>query len=342
MSASYYHANPAWEWPDETSVNSIPDYTEDQPPRSFQTSPQYHHEQELPNPSTSQPQPQSQSPPPPSADPKPTRHHPPRTCRICLETVLPTHIDPSLHIPGILDPSPSVEYISSDPASGRLLRPCRCRGSSRYVHEGCLQSWRHADPSYGRRNYWECPTCGFRYRLERLTWSNWITSTTTQIVLTVSILLLAMFVLGFVADPIINLYLDPYTTLQSVPMSAADVSAALSDDEPAGWTEHFVKGLASLGLLSFVKVLFAMSPWQAWNLRGSGLIGSGRAAGGTGRDRLNSLSWIVVMIGVGTFLYGVWKGVRSWSRKTLERAGERVMDVQGDDDDEDEAHDKHE
>lgn len=32
----------------------------------------------------------------------------------------------------------------------------------------------------------------------------------------------------------------------------------------------------------------------------------------------------------------IYKGVRSWSRRTLERAGERVMDVQGDDEDEDE------
>lgn len=32
----------------------------------------------------------------------------------------------------------------------------------------------------------------------------------------------------------------------------------------------------------------------------------------------------------------IYKGVRAWSRRTLEKAGERVMDVQGDDDDDDE------
>ena len=31
----------------------------------------------------------------------------------------------------------------------------------------------------------------------------------------------------------------------------------------------------------------------------------------------------------------VYKGVRAWSRRTLEKASERVMDVAGDDDDED-------
>ena len=236
----------------------------------------------------------------------PKRRYPPRTCRICLETVQPTFQPPASSLPGIISPSPAVVYISSDPASGRLIRPCNCRGSSRYVHEGCLQAWRHADPAYGKRNYWQCPTCRFRYRLERMRWAAWISSTATQFVLTISILMFTMFLLGFIADPIINLYLDPYTTISSVPFSKRSLKpeAFFPDDEPPTWIEHFLKGLASLGLLSFVKVLFAMSPWQWWNLRSSGLLHApGRTGGGSGRDRLASISWIVVMIGVGTFLW---------------------------------------
>jgi hypothetical protein len=34
-----------------------------------------------------------------------------------------------------------------------------------------------------------------------------------------------------------------------------------------------------------------------------------------------------------TYIQAVYKGVRAWSRRTLEKAGERVMDVQGDNDD---------
>lgn len=158
-----------------------------------------------------------------------------------------------------------------------------------------------------------------------------------------------MFLLGFVADPIINLYVDPYNTILSAPFSRLGDSFGprrafeAADDELTTWTEHFLKGLASLGLLSFVKVLFAMSPWQWWNLRSSGLMGggSGGRAGASGRDRLASISWIVVLVGVGTFIWGVYKGVRAWSRRWLEKAGERVMDVQmendgdGDDDGDD-------
>ncbi|KAJ6021554.1 Zinc finger RING-CH-type [Penicillium herquei] len=228
--------------------------------------------------------------------------YPPRVCRICLETVLPT-FQPSEFLQ-----RPRVVYESSDPETGRLLRPCKCKGSSRYVHEGCLQAWRHADPKYSTRNYWECPTCGFQYRLGRLTWARWISSTTTQIVLTLAILLLAIFLLGFIADPIIDLYLGPLD----------DVYDEL--DEEASWLEHFIKGFAALGLTSFLRALFTLSPVH-WNFRG---VSNTRSSG---RDRAANLNWLVIVAGVATFLWTVYKGVRSWSRRTLEMAGEKVMDV---------------
>ena len=241
----------------------------------------------------------------PNSAPKAGKHWPPRTCRICLETVTPTFHMPSEALPGILQAPPSVTYDSADPESGRLLRPCKCKGSSKYVHEGCLQSWRHADPGYAKRNFWHCPTCGFQYRLERMNWGRRISSTSTQVILTIAILFFTMFIMGFVADPIINIYLDPYSFLSSASISnlGTKFEPILTDDEVPTWMEHFLKGLASLGLLSFVKVLFALSPWQWWNLRSSGILNSNGRAGANGRDRLASISWIMVLVGVGTFLW---------------------------------------
>jgi hypothetical protein len=92
-------------------------------------------------------------------------HWPPRQCRICLDVVQPNLNVPSEHLPGFLQSPGNVKY---EDENGRLIRPCLCRGSAKYVHEECLQAWRHADPGYGRRNYWQCPTCGFKYRLARL------------------------------------------------------------------------------------------------------------------------------------------------------------------------------
>ena len=239
----------------------------------------------------------------PSLQSKPSRRHwPPRTCRICLETVTPTFHPPVDNIPGMFQHPPWVTYDSAESEAGRLLRPCKCKGSSKYVHEGCLQAWRHADPEYGKRNYWQCPTCGFRYRLERMRWGRWVSSTVTQITLTVSIFLMSIFFMGFVADPIINIYADPYSVISSAPLSKMGDRIESDDDIPT-WTEHFIKGLASLGLVGFLKVLFAFSPWQWWNIRNSGIMGGAGRSGNSGRDRMASISWIVVLIGIGTFLW---------------------------------------
>ncbi|EEQ31311.1 hypothetical protein McanMca71_004574 [Microsporum canis] len=302
--------SPSWEWPEATSTQSRPeDSTATAAP-----------EQEQPN---GQPA-------------GATKTYPNRTCRICLESVPPTTHLPSDSLPSFLQAKVRVTYESSDPELGRLLRPCKCKGSSRYVHEGCLKLWRNADPAYGRRNYWQCPTCGFEYRLERMTWAKWINSQVTQLTLTVGILLFTVFVLGFVADPIINLYLDPLDTIAGE-LWEDGTERFVVGDAKSTWVEHLLKGLASLGVLSFLKVMLALSPWQWWNLRNSGLLGgSNRRSANSGRSRAASVSWIVLAIGVATFLWGVYKGVRAWSCRILETAGQRVMDVPLDGDDEDE------
>ncbi|KAK8247257.1 hypothetical protein HDK90DRAFT_37293 [Phyllosticta capitalensis] len=284
------------------------------------------------------------SPSEPKEDPAPDapkqqereRHYKPRTCRICLETVLPTFHPLSEHLPGIFQSAaPKVTYESEE---GRLISPCKCKGSSRYVHDGCLQGWRHADPSYGTRNYWQCPTCGFKYRLERMTWGAYLSSSAAQVILTLAIFLVAIFLLGFIADPIINLYENPYATIFFG--TDYDSYSTASEDFPVedfieGWPLHFIKGFMSLGLLSFLKFLLT-NPLRLFQPRI--VVHSGRniRTGNTGRDRLANISWLAVAIGIVTFLYGLWKAVRVVARRTLEKASDRVMDIGGDDDDDDE------
>lgn len=229
--------------------------------------------------------------------PRPKQRFGPRTCRICLEVIHP-HIDmPPEGIASVLHPAPRVTYTSEDADLGRLIRPCKCKGSQRYVHEGCLQAWRYTDGSGRRKNMWECPTCRFKYRLERLWFSNMITNTAMEIVLTLSIMLLAIFLLGFVADPIIDLYLDPVSTLATLPTGRKFRYTV--EDEISTWPEHFLKGFMSLGLLGVIKAFFSL---PVWHIRG-GLGGFGRARAGGGRNRLENISWTVVILGIMTFLY---------------------------------------
>lgn len=302
MSTTAPFAEPGWSWSD------LPDQDEHvpEPPEIVNSSGAFN-EEEVEDQPHFEPPPPREAPKTENEAPKPHRHYSPRTCRICLEEVFPSFEPVSEGVSRMFSPAPKVSYVSSGPESGRLIRPCKCRGSQAYVHEGCLNEWRHADPTYGRRTYFECPTCKFQYRIQRIKWSRWLTSTTLQVAITLGIMLTTVFVFGFIADPIINLYLDPLDTITTTATGGKMPAITLEDDD-AGWAEHFLKGFASLGLLGFVKVFFAMSPWHWWNLRQGGIIGgggrnrrAGRQAGG--RERLENISWTVVVIGVITFLY---------------------------------------
>ena len=241
--------------------------------------------------------------PRPRPTPRARKAWPVRTCRICFEQVQPSFEPLAEHIPVSLQGTQKPTYMSEDPELGRLICPCKCKGSSKYVHEGCLQQWRHSDPAYSKRNYWECPTCHYRYRLERMQWGRWISSGAMQVALTILIFITALFFLGFVADPIINFYSDPWAIFSSRPLEKLrSRNFALLDEDVYTWPEHFAKGLASLGVLGFLQYLLTLSPWHwlRWNVR-SGGIGSGR--GNTGRDRVQNISWIVIAIGVVVFLW---------------------------------------
>jgi len=278
------------------------------------------------NPSASE----STSQGPPNPDPG---VYGPRTCRICLEVNHPSMIPSTIpSIPGLAPRPPRVVYESSEPELGRLISPCKCKGSSRYVHEGCLRQWRMAAPSRDR-NYWKCPTCGYQYRLERLYYASMIQSLPSQVVLTILVFIVAMFITGFIADPIINTYLDPWSSLGGI-IGFGDFfdepaeRLHLADEGPLNWAEHFLKGMAGLGVVGCLKVLLT-SPLQFWRFRLNGSSSSGRRS--TGRDRVNDISWLVILIGVGTTLWGIYKGVRAFSRRVLMATAERVVDIDVDD-----------
>jgi hypothetical protein len=116
------------------------------------------------------------------------------------------------------------------------------------------------------------------------------------------------------------------------------------DLDDGTWSQHFTKGFASLGLLGVIKFMLT-SPFQVWFRQAPG---GGRGA--TGRDRIQTATWILILMGAATAVWvslfvgdcflltykGIWKMVRLWSQRVLEKAGDRVMDIHGDEDDDDE------
>ncbi|GAO19098.1 hypothetical protein UVI_02042020 [Ustilaginoidea virens] len=259
----------------------------------------------------------------------------PRTCRICLETEHPKFPGGISSTLGIASASSRPVYESDDPEMGRLLSPCKCKGSAKYVHEGCLDSWRLANPS-AKRNFWQCPTCKFTYRLARLHWATRLSSKWTQIALTVVVLIASLFILGFIADPILDFWFDPVGSI------ADTVSSVVSDldavqppsrfyEEPVTWLEHFSKGFFSLGLIGALKSFVAMGPWHWINFRAGGLFGSGRR-GGTGRSRMGNFNLLFVAIGAFTFMMAVWRFVQAMCARILANVSNRVLDIGGDED----------
>lgn len=126
------------------------------------------------------------------------RHYGPRKCRICLEIIHPTFTPPAQGIAGLLNPRPAVQYISENPRNGRLFRPCRCKGSIKWTHEGCLSEWRNTVPD--SPNYVRCNICSFKYEIRRLSWGQFITSKLAHMFLTAVVFLVLIFVLGFIAE----------------------------------------------------------------------------------------------------------------------------------------------
>ncbi|KID80473.1 uncharacterized protein G6M90_00g008990 [Metarhizium brunneum] len=271
--------------------------------------------------------------PNPQAKPK-GRRYGPRTCRICLDTEHPKFPTDIPRTFGVSTRSSRPVYESDDPELGRLLSPCKCKGSSKYVHEGCLDAWRLTNPT-ATRNFWQCPTCKFTYRLARLHWASRLSSKWAQVFLTIVVLIVSLFVLGFIADPIMDLWFDPVGSI------ADTVSSVVSDldavrppvyEEPSTWAEHFTKGFFSLGLIGAIKSFVAMGPWHWINFRAGGLFGSGRR-GGTGRSRMDNFNLLFVIIGAFTFMMAVWRFVKAMSARILTNVSNKVMDV-GDEDDE--------
>ncbi|RCI12510.1 hypothetical protein L249_0356 [Ophiocordyceps polyrhachis-furcata BCC 54312] len=281
------------------------------------------------------------APQPPPADGESTgrrARYGPRTCRICLDSEQPTFPTETTSTLGISSASSRPSYVSDDPELGRLLSPCKCKGSQKYVHEGCLNSWRLANPM-ADRNYWQCPTCKFNYRLARLHWASMLSSKWAQVALTLVVVVVGLFILGFIADPILDLWFDPVGTISDTVTSVVSDIEAMKPrlNEPSeSWTEHFLKGFFSLGFVGFLKSLVAMGPWQWMNLRTSGLLGSGRRRG-TGRARMDNFNLVFVLIGAFTFLMTVWRGVRTVSARVLNKVSDKVLDVGGDDDADDDA-----
>lgn len=280
--------------------------------------------------------PGASSDPPHSTSPHdepPVWTYPTRFCRICREDVPATV---TMYPPGLplQFQKPIVEYKNED-EYGRLIKPCKCRGSLRYIHELCLLRSRTENNRSG--SMWKCHECGHNFDFKRLTLQSYLSSRVTIGVFTVIFMVFIVFLLGFIADPIINIYMDPYESLIGRESIWDELEVRSSrNSHISAWSQHFAKGVISMGVVGFLKTLF-LNPFQWINVRfNGGWVGtSGTRRGVTGRDRAANISWIAVLIGICTAFVFFYRWMEAFVQRSLQRIGNNIVDTQlpGDDDD---------
>lgn len=256
--------------------------------------------------------------------------YPTRFCRICREDVPATV---TLYPPGIplQFQRPIVEY-KNDDEYGRLIKPCKCKGSLRYIHELCLLRSRTENTRAG--SMWKCHECGHKFNFKKLTLQRFLSGRIAAAFLTTWFMIILVFFLGFVADPIINIYMDPYDSLTGRESIWDELQ--VGDDDPGNsitaWSAHFTKGFISMGLVGFIKTL-VLNPWHWMNLRIGGSLSSRTTT--TGRDRNVNISWLALLIGTCTAFVFLYKWVETFIQRSLARIGNSIVDTQLPDDDDD-------
>ncbi|PWN50298.1 hypothetical protein IE53DRAFT_102527 [Violaceomyces palustris] len=87
---------------------------------------------------------------------------------------------------------------------GRLLSPCRCKGTMKYVHATCLDRWRAL--SSRNSSVVSCDQCGAPYRFKKSRFVGLATSPTLLFVVSLAVFLTLIWMVGFLAGVVLERY----------------------------------------------------------------------------------------------------------------------------------------
>ena len=83
---------------------------------------------------------------------------------------------------------------------GRLIKPCKCSGSVRYIHVSCLDKWRMT--SANQNNAVRCDMCHYEYQFSRVLLAKFLQnpkfiSFVSFLIIAITVLLIAYFIRAF-------------------------------------------------------------------------------------------------------------------------------------------------
>ncbi|KAJ3401371.1 hypothetical protein CcCBS67573_g02250 [Chytriomyces confervae] len=207
---------------------------------------------------------------------------------------------------------------------GRLISPCKCKGTMKFVHLHCLNEWRKVNPTSA--SHFQCDQCGFKYHFERTKIAHILRNEAVVTTLTFLSFILLVFLAGFLGKLLIIFFLEQEAAAFSK-ISPDDLEDDLDRFLHKFMTHpklfslfsfdvtHFMSGAVIVGVvgsMSFVSLSFSSMRMRQFRHR----------------DAHTAMLSIVIVIGIVRALWWVYKKVRGFAVKSLELMEKRILDVE--------------
>ncbi|KAF9125827.1 hypothetical protein BGX30_000273 [Mortierella sp. GBA39] len=232
---------------------------------------------------------------------------------------------------------------------GRLISPCLCKGSMKYVHIECLNAWRTRSPK--PESHYKCDTCKYAFSFRRTSFARYLGHPLTVFVLTIAAFVLLVFAAGFAMKLLLYLMMDESQEF----VYPADLSdeedlevMRLREDIVIFKTPeslravfqidktHMVFGSFFVSIIGFLQLF--VSVWMGggggiFRIGGFGLGGGGRRRGGRGERQGEAgvggvLMIVILVFGLFKSVYMTYQFVNKMSRRVLAKAEMMVLEVQ--------------
>ncbi|KAG0360808.1 hypothetical protein BC939DRAFT_470479 [Gamsiella multidivaricata] len=239
--------------------------------------------------------------------------------------------------------------VDEEDTLGRLISPCLCKGSMKYVHVECLNAWRARSPK--PESHYKCDTCKYSFSFRRTSFARYLAHPLTVFVLTMAVFAAAVFAAGFAMklffylmmdEPQEFIYpadLDDYDDVELLRLKESVVIFRTPDSLRAVFRidkSHMVFGSFFVSIIGFLQLLLS-ALWMGggggvFRIGGFGL-GGGRRRGARGERQREAgiggmLMVMILVFGLFKSLYMTYQFVHRVSRRVLAKAEMMVLEVQ--------------
>ncbi|KAF9213599.1 hypothetical protein BGZ59_005120 [Podila verticillata] len=236
--------------------------------------------------------------------------------------------------------------VDEEDTLGRLISPCLCKGSMKYVHVECLNAWRERSPK--KESHYKCDTCKYSFSFRRTSFARYLAHPLTVFVLTILVFITAVFAAGFVMKLLLYLTmdeaqefvypadLDEFDEDELIRLKQDFVIFKTPDSLRAVFRidkTHMVFGSFFVSIIGFLQLLLS-TIWMGggggvFRIGGFGL-GGGRRRGERQREAgIGGVLMVMILVfGLFKSVYSTYQFVNRMSRKALAKAELMVLEVQ--------------